>query len=136
MTFMTRQTSTPAQLAGDEAEALVAARLAAAGWTILARNARLGRDELDLVAIDPGPPRWLVVVEVRRRGRRDYGLAEETLDYRKRKALRRAIAALRDAEKLPDGTVLPPLPLRVDLLAVDVDAAGNPSIRHHRAIRP
>ncbi len=133
---MTRQTSTPAQLAGDEAESLIAARLAAAGWTILGRNVRLGRDELDIVAIDPGPPRWLVVIEVRRRGRRDFGLAEETLDYRKRKALRRAVAALRDGGQLPDGTPLPPLPLRVDLVAVDLDAAGGLSVRHHRAIRP
>ena len=133
---MTRETSTPAQLAGDEAEALVAARLAAAGWTILARNLRLGRDELDIVAVDPGPPRWLVVVEVRRRGRRDFGLAEETLDYRKRKALRRAIAALGGAPALPDGTPLPPLPLRVDLVALDVGRDGTTSVRHHRAIRP
>src|SRR3954462_2009059 len=117
---MTRMTSTPAQLAGDAAEALVAARLSAAGWFILARNLRLGRDELDLVAVDPGPPPWLVVIEVRRRGRRDFGFAEESLDYRKRKALRRAIAALRDVPVLPDGTPLPPLPLRVDLVAVDV----------------
>jgi putative endonuclease len=133
---MTRQTSTPAQLAGDEAEALVAARLTAAGWTILARNLRLGRDELDLVAVDPGPPRWLVVVEVRRRGRRDFGFAEESLDHRKRKALRRAIAALRDAPALPDGTPLPSLPLRVDLIALDTDADGREHLRHHRAIRP
>jgi putative endonuclease len=133
---MPRQTSTPAQLSGDEAEAFVAQRLSAAGWTILARNLRLGRDELDVVAIDPGPPRWLVVIEVRRRGRRDYGLAEETLDYRKRKALRRAVAALRDAGQLPDGTQLPPLPLRVDLVALDVGPDGTPSVRHHRAIRP
>jgi putative endonuclease len=133
---MARATSTPAQLAGDEAEALVARRLAAAGWSILARNLRLGRDELDLVAVDPGPPPWLVVIEVRRRGRRDYGLAEETLDHRKRRALRRAIAALLEAGHLPDGTPLPPLPLRVDLVAVDADATGATSVRHHRAIRP
>jgi putative endonuclease len=133
---MPRVTSTPAQLAGDEAEALVAARLAAGGWTILARNLRLGRDELDLVALDPGPPRWLVVVEVRRRGRRDYGFAEETLDHRKRRALRRAIATLLEAGQLPDGTPLPALPLRVDLVAVDTDEDGTPALRHHRAIRP
>jgi putative endonuclease len=133
---MARQTSTPAQLAGDEAEALVAARLAAAGWIILGRNVRLGRDELDLVAVDPGPPRWLVVVEVRARGRRDFGFAEETLDHRKRHALRRAIAALLEAGRLPDGTSLPPLPLRVDLVAVDRGPDGTPSVRHHRAIRP
>ena len=133
---MPRATSTPAQLAGDEAEALVARRLAAGGWTILGRNVRLGRDELDLVAVDPGPPRWLVVIEVRRRGRRDFGFAEETLDYRKRKALRRAVATLRDAGQLPDGTPLPPLPLRVDLVAVDMDPTGTLSVRHHRAIHP
>ena len=56
---------TPAQRAGDAAETLVAARLLAAGWTILARNVHVGRHELDLVAIDPGPPAALVVVEVR-----------------------------------------------------------------------
>jgi len=133
---MTRLTSTRAQLAGDEAEALVAARLAAAGWLILARNVRLGRDELDLVGVDPGPPRTLVIVEVRRRGRRDFGLAEETLDHRKRRALRRAIATLLEAGLLPDGTPLPRLPMRVDLVAVDPGPDGEPSIRHHRAIRP
>jgi Holliday junction resolvase-like predicted endonuclease len=133
---MTRHSSTSAQLAGDAAEALVAARLTAAGWNILARNRRLGRDELDLVAIDPGPPRWLVVIEVRHRGRRDFGLAEESLDYRKRKALRRAIAALRDTSELPDGTPLPSLPLRLDLFALDVGQDGSPNVRHHRAIRP
>jgi putative endonuclease len=133
---MTRLTSTRAQLAGDEAEALVAARLAAAGWLILARNVRLGRDELDLVGVDPGPPRTLVIVEVRRRGRRDFGLAEETLDHRKRRALRRAIATLLEAGRLADGTPLPRLPMRVDLVAVDAGPEGEPSIRHHRAIRP
>ena len=133
---MARRSSTPAQLAGDDAEALVARRLEAAGWHLLARNLRLGRDELDLVAIDHGPPPWLVVVEVRRRGRRDFGLAEETLDHRKRRALRRAIAALLEAGALPDGTPLPPLPLRVDLVAVDLGPDGAPSVRHHRAIRP
>ena len=35
------------------------------------------------------------------------------------------IAALLDAGALPDGTPLPPLPLRVDLVALDVDAAGS-----------
>jgi hypothetical protein len=61
---MQRATSTAAQRIGDAGEALIASRLEGAGWTILARNVRVGRDELDLVAIDPGPPRALVVVEV------------------------------------------------------------------------
>jgi putative endonuclease len=131
-----RATTTEAQRIGDAGERLVAQRLEAAGWTILARNLRLGRDEIDLLAVDPGPPRSLVVLEVRRRGRRDFGLAEETLDHRKRVALRRVVGTLLSAGVMPDGRPLPRLPFRVDLVALDVDGNGRPSLRHHRAISP
>ena len=133
---MERASTTAAQRTGDEAEDLVAARLTAAGWHLIARNVRLGRDELDLVAVDPGPPRTLVIVEVRRRGRRDFGLAEETLDHRKRSALRRAVGRLVETGTLPDGTPLPRLALRVDLVALDPGPDGRISVRHHRGIRP
>jgi putative endonuclease len=131
---MERVTSTEGQRIGDAAEHLVARRLEALGWTILGRNVRIGRDEIDLLAVDPGPPPMLVVVEVRRRGRRDFGLAEETLDYRKRAALRRALGTLLERGSFGDGTSVPRLPVRVDLVALDLDAAGRPSLRHHRAI--
>ena len=54
------------QQLGREAEELVAARLAAAGWTILARNVRTPgvRGELDLIALDGAA---LVFVEVKGR---------------------------------------------------------------------
>ena len=130
---MQRATSTAAQRIGDAAEALVASRLERAGWTILARNVRVSRDELDLVAIDPGPPASLVVVEVRRRGRRDFGFAEETVGHRKRATLRRAVATLLERGTLPGGRPLPVLPIRIDLIALDVDPDGRPSVRHHRA---
>ncbi len=133
---MQRRTTTAAQRTGDAGEDLAVACLEREGWTILARNMRLGRDELDVVAIDPGPPAALVVVEVRWRGRRDFGLAEETLDHRKRAALRRAIGHLREGGLLPDGRRLPALELRVDLVAIDAGPDGRPSIRHHRGIRP
>jgi putative endonuclease len=133
---MERTTSTEAQRIGDAGERLVATRLEALGWTILARNLRVGRDEIDLLAVDPAGAGSLVVVEVRRRGRRDFGLAEETLDFRKRTALRRAVGTLLERGTLADGSALPRLPLRVDLVALDVDAAGRPSMRHHRAIAP
>lgn len=131
---MQRVASTAAQRIGDEGEDLAAARLAAAGWTVLARNLRLGRDEVDLLGVDPGPPAALVLVEVRRRGRRDFGLAEETLDHRKRTALRRARARLLETGSLPDGRRLPALPLRVDLVAIDPGPDGQPCLRHHRSI--
>ena len=126
---------TDAQATGDDAESAVAAELATKGWTILARNTRVGRGELDLVAVDPGPPRMLVIVEVRWRRSRAFGLAEETLDHRKRAHLRAAIGRLLD-DGLPGGAALPRLPFRVDLVVVEPPArAGAPQrIRHHRAI--
>ena len=41
--------------------------LVALGWTIVARNIRVGRDEVDIIAIDPEPGPTLVFVEVRSR---------------------------------------------------------------------
>jgi putative endonuclease len=133
MPWMQRATSTPAQQIGDAGEALIASRLEEAGWTVLARNVRVGRDELDLIAIDPGPPTTLVVVEVRRRGRRDFGLAEETVDHRKRARIRRAVGTMLERGALPDGRPLPALPVRIDLVAMDIGRDDRPSIRHHRA---
>jgi putative endonuclease len=126
---------TDAQSTGDDAESAVAAALAGTGWTILARNVRVGRGELDIVAVDPGPPSALVIVEVRWRRSRAFGLAEETLDHRKRAHLRAAIGRLLE-DGLPGGRRLPSLPIRVDLVVVEpaIDAPGSPRTRHHRAI--
>jgi putative endonuclease len=126
---------TDRQRAGDAAESLVASRLVDAGWTILARNVRVGRRELDILAIDPGPPRALVVVEVRWRTRRDFGLAEETVDWQKRRRLREAAFGLLD-RGLPGGERLPRLPLRFDLVVVEPPAGpgGEHRLRHHRHV--
>ena len=119
---------TPAQRAGDAAESFVAASLLAAGWTILGRNVHVGRQEIDVVAVDPGPPPALVVVEVRWRGRRDFGLVEESVDGRKRTRIHQAAYALLDRGGMPH------LPLRFDLIVVEPDpGGGKPRMRHHRA---
>ena len=119
---------TRAQQAGDAAEAFVADRLAGSGWSILARNVHVGRHEIDVVAVDPGPPRTLVVIEVRWRAARDFGLPEETVDHRKRVRVRSAAYGLLDRGTLPDGSVLPRLPLRFDLIVVEPGGRW----RHHR----
>ena len=119
---------TAAQQAGDAAETLVADRLTDAGWTVVARNVHVGRHEIDLVAVDPGPPAALVVVEVRWRTGRDFGLAEETVDHRKRVRIRAAAYGLIERGTLPDGSPVPRLPLRFDLVAVE--PGGR--LRHHR----
>jgi putative endonuclease len=120
---------TAAQAVGDAAEDAVSGRLSEAGWTILARRLRVGRGELDIVAIDPGPPPQLVVVEVRWRSRRDFGVAEESLDHRKRAHLRASVGRLL-ADGLPGGVALPALPVRVDFVVVE--PGGR--IRHHRHV--
>jgi Holliday junction resolvase-like predicted endonuclease len=123
------------QRAGAAAEAIAAGRLRSTGWEILAANERVGRDEIDLVAVDPGPPRELVVVEVRWRRRRDFGLPEETFDGLKRRRVWRAAMALLGAGTLSDGRDLPRLPLRIDLVVIEPPsrADGPPRVRHHRA---
>lgn len=109
--------------------------IVARSWTILRRNLRLGRGELDIVAVDPGPPPHLVIVEVRWRASRGFGLAEETIDHRKRAHLRAAIGRLLE-DGLPGGVALPRLPIRVDLVVVEppVAAGHDLRIRHHRSI--
>lgn len=119
---------TAAQRTGDAAETLVAGRLADAGWTVLARNLHVGRYELDIVAVDPGPPATLVVVEVRWRSGREFGLPEETVDHRKRVRVRSAAYGLLERGSLPDGSPLPRLPLRFDLVVVE----PGDRVRHHR----
>ena len=119
---------TAAQRTGDAAETQVAAYLTGLGWRVLAMHVRVGRAELDLVAVDPGPPPALVIVEVRWRGRRDYGLPEETVDHRKRARLHQAGFALREKGSVPDGASVPQLPLRFDLIAVE----PHGRLRHHR----
>ena len=98
---------TAAQQTGDAAEARVAAYLTGRGWRILGSHVRVGRAELDLVAIDPGPPMALTVVEVRWRAGREFGLPEETVDGRKRARLHRAGFALRAIGALPNGSAFP-----------------------------
>jgi putative endonuclease len=125
---------TAAQRAGDAAERLVEERLLASGWTVLARNVHVGRHELDLVAVDPGPPAALVIVEIRWRASRAFGLAEETVDHAKRARVRAAAYGLLGLGTLPDGRAIPRFPMRFDLVVVEPAGADRtPRVRHHRS---
>jgi putative endonuclease len=117
------------QQSGDAAEDLVANGLAVDGWVIVGRQVRVGRHELDIIGIDPGPPECLVFVEVRWRAQRAFGLAEETVDWRKRAHLREA------AWRWMEESRTPARPVRFDLVVVEpgVGAEHSPRIRHHRS---
>ena len=78
---------------GRRAEQLVADRLEAAGWRIVARNARSRHGELDIVALDG---RTLVFVEVKaHRAGTSFGPERPILSigFRKQQRIRRLAAA-------------------------------------------
>jgi Holliday junction resolvase-like predicted endonuclease len=76
----------------------------------------------------------LVVVEVRWRRSREFGLPEETVDHRERSHLRMATYGLVERGALPDGVALPRFPVRFDLVVVEpATGGGDPRIRHYRA---
>jgi putative endonuclease len=128
-------TRTTAQALGDRAERVAAEGLEAAGWRVLARNLHVGRSELDLLAVDPGPPARLVVVEVRWRRTRGFGAPEETVDWRKLASLRAGLLRLLDAGRLPDGSSLPRLPAAVDVVVVEpAEEPGATRTRHLRDV--
>jgi putative endonuclease len=123
---------TVAQRAGDSAEEVVARYLRGLGWTILGRNVHVGRAEIDLLAVDPSLPARseLVVVEVRWRSRRDFGLAEEQVPQAKLVRLRAAGLHLRAIGHLPNGVPVPASPMRLDLVVLEPQRP----VRHHRHV--
>jgi putative endonuclease len=106
---------------GAEGEARAAAWLAARGYRILARNARAGGVEIDLIAAR-GP--LLAFVEVKARRSRRAGAPEEAVDFRKRARLVRGAAAWLAGHPRPARRV------RFDVIACELDAAHGWTIRH------
>jgi putative endonuclease len=102
---------------GRAGEALAAAYLELVGCEIEARNLTLAGVEVDLVARD-GATR--VLVEVKLRGRSDYGGAALAVNGGKRTRLRRAAASL-GAEAA----------VRIDVIAVEL-VDGGAMLRHYR----
>jgi putative endonuclease len=121
------------QLRGATAEQQAADYLEGSGWRVVARNLKVGRDEVDAVAIDPGPPRTLVVVEVRSVRTSAFGAPEERVDRAKVGRLYRALAGLSDSLETDDTNGR--LPRRVDLVIVD-RRTWPVQIRHLRALEP
>jgi putative endonuclease len=109
------------QRLGRHAEELVAARLAAAGWEILERNARTRYGELDLVALDGDA---LVFAEVKAGSAASRVGPERpilAIDSRKQRRVRRlATAWLAERRRQPRYT-----DIRFDAFGVTYDRAGG-----------
>ena len=107
------------QTRGRSGEALAIAYLELAGCHVVGRNLRLGGVEVDALASD-GPVQ--VVVEVKVRGRSDYGGAAAAIDHVKRARLKRAAHALQQSGARR---------VRIDVVAVDLSPEGA-TVRHFR----
>ncbi|MBA3866697.1 MAG: YraN family protein [Solirubrobacterales bacterium] len=111
----------PRRSTGARAEALIAHRLAAAGWRILERNARTRHGELDIVALDG---RALVFVEVKA-GRENAIFGPErpilSVDRPKQRRIRRlATAWMAERREVPYYE-----DIRFDAVGVTVDRYGR-----------
>ena len=122
----------PAQVLGDRAESLVGDQLRAAGWTILGRNLRFGRNEVDILALDPGPsPPWS---SSRSAGERagPTGLARRPSTGASGPTCgrRRAPPRVDRVDRRHDRAAFP---VRIDLVVVEPGERDGPiRVRHHR----
>ena len=111
----------PGKPLGDRGEAIAARHLERAGWTILARNFRMGHKEIDLVA-----QRGEVVafVEVKTRAGAGYGHPLEAITARKRREIQQVALAWIDRHGHPH------LTYRFDAVAVLVLPGREPEVEH------
>lgn len=109
---------------GLAGEALAAAALLRAGWTLTGRRVHTPQAEVDLVARAPG---LVVCVEVKTGRTPDRGpvrwLPGHRLDHRRLARQQRAARWLAARLGVPGA--------RVDLIEVQVDPRGRPDLRHH-----
>ncbi|HEU0078630.1 MAG TPA: YraN family protein, partial [Longimicrobiaceae bacterium] len=106
---------------GDRGEEIAARHLRERGWTVLDRNFRLGRKEIDLVA---RRGETVAFVEVKTRGGRGYGHPLEAITWKKRREIGQVAQAWIDRHGR-EGDVY-----RFDAVAVLVGGGGEPVVEH------
>ncbi len=117
--------TTSRQRVGQLGENLATAHLRRAGWLILDRNWRCRTGEIDIVGLDGAT---VVICEVRTRHGARAGTGVESVTPRKVRRLRQ-LAWLwvqhRGAR---------PTALRIDVIGVQIDERGRPTITHVRGV--
>lgn len=104
---------------GDKGEELAAEFLVRNGYSILARNFRYDRAEIDLVALKDN---LVVFCEVKTRKSNSYGTGEEAVDLKKQQQIRKAAEGFVAAREMDDNE------FRFDVIVVDVRSRST-SIR-------
>jgi putative endonuclease len=102
---------------GGAGEAAAEAYLTGRGLRLVERDVRIGRGQIDLVMLDGDV---LVVVEVKARRGRAFGLPEEAVHGLKQAQLRRLTNAYRALHPRVGRS------MRVDVVAVDLGPDGKP----------
>lgn len=109
-------------------EDLAADYLTGLGWKVLERNWRCPAGELDIVAVDPGPPATVVFCEVKcRRGLR-FGPPLEAITTAKQRKLRELAALWLRAQPFAVRR------FRIDGVGVVLPPVGPREISHVRGI--
>jgi putative endonuclease len=106
---------------GDRGEDLAARFLQHAGWTILHRNYRMGRKEIDLVA---RRDEVVAFVEVKTRAGDGFGHPLESITWKKRREIQQVATAWIDRFGEPT------LTYRFDAVAVRFRAGHAPHLEH------
>lgn len=102
---------------GTKGEEAAAQYLASKGWTLLARNFRVGRmGELDIIARDG---EYLSFVEVKTRSSHQYGTPGEAVSYSKQATIRRLAQIYMERLGWYD------LPVRFDVMELQMDRDGR-----------
>ena len=116
MTFLTKKT-------GDEGEDLAVELLESKGYTIINRNYRYGKGEIDIIAKDP-QEEGLVFIEVKSRNSFEYGSPEEAITKNKIKQLKRI------AELYLYENEIKEILCRFDVIAILILPGQKPQIEH------
>jgi putative endonuclease len=112
---------------GIQGEEMAVAFLEAKGFTVMDRNYRFGREEVDLVCFQPYA-RWedggeIVFVEVKARRGHAFGRPEDAVTPAKQRAIMRVAEAWLHEKKMENALV------RFDVVAITL-GPGAPEIEH------
>lgn len=123
MSWLKRHAGHRQRIVGRKGERLAARFLRRAGYRILHRNLTIGRDEADLIALDPDR-RTVVIVEVKTRTG-DYLAPEVNINRNKQYRLMRFAGKLAKMKPYADR------PMRFDAVAICWPPSGAAEVRHY-----